>query len=125
LRKRLRSITSVIILFGVILIYFKEVYFPSLPISSVSKSEVINKVNKSNGNIVKITEENSYQWYISEMRQGKAYENIKTLMEGKGWFFKEQVGSGFVFQSKQGEITVLSEMWTEKYVIFHFPKGIN
>jgi hypothetical protein len=125
LGKRFRSIAIVLILSGVILIYFKKIYFPPLPITSVSKSEVINKINKSNGNIVKITEEGSYQWYISEMRQGKAYENLKILMEGKGWFFKEQLGSGFVFQSKQGEIIVLSEMWTKKYVIFHFPKGIK
>ncbi len=59
------------------------------------------------------------------MKQGKAYENLKKMMEDKGWFFKEQVGSGFVFQNEQGEITVLSKMWTKNYVIFHFPKEIN
>jgi hypothetical protein len=112
-----------LVLFGVILIYAR-VYYPPLPINSVSKSEVINKVKKSNGNIVKITEEKSYQWYISEMNQGRAYKNLKKLMADKGWSFKEQVGSGFVFQSEQGEIIVLSEMWTKKYVIFHFPKEI-
>ncbi|WP_284035708.1 hypothetical protein [Neobacillus sp. 114] len=106
------------------MIYLKDVYYPSLPIDSVSKSEVINKVHKSDGNIVKIAEEDSYQWYISEMKQGKAYENLKSFMEEKGWFFKEQLGSGFVFQNEQGEIIVSSEMWTRKFVIFHFPKGI-
>ncbi|MEK3886858.1 hypothetical protein [Bacillus sp. FSL K6-3431] len=58
------------------------------------------------------------------MKQGKAYENLKKLMEDKGWFFKEQVDSGFVFQSEQGEITVLSKIWTKNYMIFHFPKDI-
>ncbi|MED1467114.1 hypothetical protein [Bacillus salipaludis] len=112
-------IFGVLVLFGVILTYSK-VYYPPLPINSVSKSEVFNKVKKSNGNIVKITEEKSYQWHISEMNQGRAYKNLKKLMTDKGWSFKEQVGSGFVFKNEQGEITVLSEMWTNKYVIFHF-----
>ncbi|MBS4214844.1 hypothetical protein [Neobacillus rhizophilus] len=124
MRKWVKSISIVLILFGVLLIYLKDVYYPSLPIDSVSKSEVINKVHKSDGNIVKIAEEDSYQWYISEMKQGKAYENLKSFMEEKGWFFKEQLGSGFVFQNEQGEIMVSSEMWTRKFVIFHFPKGI-
>jgi hypothetical protein len=124
LGKWVKLIFGVLILFGVILIYTK-VYYPPLPITSVSKSQVINKVNNSNGNIVKIAEEYSYQWYISEMNQGKAYENLKKLMADKGWFFKEQFGSGFRFKNEQGEIMVLSEMWTNKYVIFHFPKEIN
>lgn len=124
MRKWVKLIFGALILFGVILIYTKG-YYPPLPVTSVSKSELISKVNKSNGNIVKIVEENGYQWFISEMKQGKAYENLKKLMADKGWFFKEQVGSGFVFQNEQGEITVLSEMWTKKYVIFHFPKEIN
>lgn len=122
--KWIRTGTIIVILFGVLMIYLKDIYYPALPIDSVSKSEVINKVNKSNGNIVKITVEDSYQWYISEMKQGRAYENLKRLMKDKGWFFKEQLGPGFVFQNEQGEIMVSSEMWTRKYVIFHFPKGI-
>lgn len=68
MRKWLKLIFIVLIIFGVIFIYTK-VYYPPLPITSVSKSEVINKVKKSNGNIVKIAEEESYQWYISEMKQ--------------------------------------------------------
>ncbi|MBI0577368.1 hypothetical protein IEC97_08345 [Neobacillus cucumis] len=123
MRKWFNLIFGVLVLFVVMLIYAK-VFYPPLPLNSVSKSEVINKVKKSNGNIVKIAEDKSYQWYISEMIQGRAYENIKKLMADKGWFFKDQVGSGFVFHNEQGEITVLSEMWTSKYVIFHFPKEI-
>jgi hypothetical protein len=124
LKKWVKLIFSVLFLLVVILIYMK-VYYPPLPITSVSKSEVINKVNKSNGNIVMISEEYSYQWYISEMKQGKAYDNLKKMMEVKGWVFKEQVGSGFVFQNELVEITVQSEMWTKNYVIFHLPKEIN
>ncbi|MBO1513650.1 hypothetical protein [Metabacillus bambusae] len=124
MKKWVKLIFSVLFLLVVILIYMK-VYYPPLPINSVSKSEAINKVNKSNGNIVKFSEEYSHQWYISEMKQGKAYDNLKKMMEVKGWGFKEQVGSGFVFQNEQGEITVLSEMWTKNYVIFHLPKEIN
>lgn len=124
MEKWVKLIFGVLILFGVLLIYTK-VYYPPLPITSVSKSQVINKVNNSNGNIVKIAEEYSYQWYISEMNQGKAYENLKKLMADKGWFFKKQVDSNFVFQSEQGEITVISKMWTKNYVLFYFPKDIN
>lgn len=105
-------------------LFYKEVISPPLPLNSVSKKEVINKVSKSSGEIIKIAEEDGYQWYISEEKQGKASENLKGLMKEKGWNYKKQVSSGIVFQSEQGEIIVLSSMWTKKYVIFHFPKEI-
>ncbi len=58
-----------ILLFIVIssrMLFYIKTYYPALPIDSVSKREVVNKVTTSNENIVKLTEENSYEWYISK-----------------------------------------------------------
>ena len=110
-----------VIAFG-LLFYFKP-YYPALPIDSISKREVVNKGNASNENIIKLTEENGYEWFISKMDQGKAYEQLKQMMGSKGWAFKEQLGSGLIFQKGNEELIIVSEMWTGKYILFQIPKA--
>lgn len=122
MRKWIYIILALVIFFGFLM--YRDVYNPPLPINSVTKDYVLYKINKSDGKIVKITEEDGYQWYISEVKQGQENKDIKQLMKEKGWIFKKQGASGLVFQSEQGEITVLSMKWTKKYIIFHFPEGI-
>ena len=97
-------------------------YYPALPIDSLSKREVVNIGNSSNEQIIKLTEENGYEWFISKMNQVKAYEHLKQLMESKGWVFKEQLGAGLIFQKGNEELIVESERWTGKYVLFQIPK---
>ena len=111
----------VIILSGVL--FYSKTYYPSLPIDSVSKREVVKKVKNSNGNMVKITEENGYEWYIVESKQGKAYAHLKKMLEDEDWVYKEQLGAGFIFRKENLELIVGSEMWTSKYVIFQIPIG--
>jgi len=87
----------------------------------VSKREVVKKVKDSNGSMVKITEENGYEWYIAEMQQGKADAHLKKMLEDKGWVYEEQLGAGFTFRKENLELIVGSEMWTKKYVVFQIP----
>ncbi|HZG59347.1 MAG TPA: hypothetical protein VEY68_02385 [Anoxybacillus sp.] len=117
------------LLLGIILLLFgylvyMDVYNTHLPVSSVSEKEVLNKITKSSGNLVKITEEKGYQWYITEKKQGKEYEELKQMMKEKGWFYKKRADSGFIFHNINGEINVKSRLWKKNYVIFYFPEGI-
>lgn len=124
--KKLRLIVLSLLILGGVLICL-NIYCPLLPLNSISRNDVIKQVNKSHEKIVKISEENGYQWYISEMEEESAYKNLKLLMRKKGWYFKKQVDSGFVFQNDQGEIKVSKRtwrMWGKKYIIFYFPKSI-
>ncbi|MFK5707550.1 hypothetical protein [Lysinibacillus boronitolerans] len=105
-------------------LFYSKIYYPSLPIDSVSKREVVQKANKSDESIVYLTKENGYEWYISKMNQGEAYEYLKQMMKKKGWNYKEQMGAGFIFQKEnKEELIVGSEMWTGKYVIFQIQEG--
>jgi hypothetical protein len=113
-------VTILIILVGIII--FDLVYEP-LPISSLSTVEVIDKVNNANGDLVELTADDSYQWYVSDIKNGD--ENIKRLFQEKGWSFKEKDGtSRYIFQSEQGEISVNGIIYNKKYIFFRFPKGI-
>ena len=104
------------------LLFYSKVYYPALPIDSLSKREVVNIGNSSNEQIIKLTEENGYDGSLSKVNQVKAYEHLKQLMESKGWVFKEQLGAGLIFQKGNEELIIESERWTGKYVLFQIPK---
>lgn len=112
----------VVIICGVLI--YRDISHLAFPIDSVSKNEVLNKVSESSGDIVKITEEEGYQCYIAELDDGEVYEEFKSLMKDKGWNFKEIKLSKMIFESEKGEIGVSSRQWTNKYILFYFPKDI-
>ncbi|WP_025027379.1 hypothetical protein [Caldalkalibacillus mannanilyticus] len=122
--KKKRFIIFVLLSFiGLFLISaYTKFYYPPLPVDSISKRATLNKISESADSIVKLTDEKNYEWYISKMNQGQAYEHIKKLMMDRGWIFKEQQGSGYFFEKGNSVIIVESEMWTGKYVIFKIPK---
>lgn len=113
---------SIVVVVGVL--FYIEIYNPPLPIKSVSKEEVMDKAGKSSGDVVKMAEEDGYQWYIAEKKEGKTFNSLKKIMKEKGWSFKEQRESYFIFQGTKGEMTVRSKEWKKKYIIFYFPSGI-
>jgi hypothetical protein len=68
-----------------------------------------------------LTEEKGYEWYISKVNQRNANEQMKQMMNSRGWTFKEQMGAGYLFTKGNEEIIVEGRMWTGKYVIFQVP----
>ena len=121
--KRLFVIIPILLVIAFILLFYSKSYYPALPIDSISKREVVSIGNSSNENIIKLTEENGYDWFITKMNQGRAYEQLKQMMGSKGWAFKEQLGAGLIFRKGNKELIIESEMWTGKYVIFQIPKA--
>jgi hypothetical protein len=119
--KRLVIFISLLIVIAFGTLFYSKAYYPALPIDSVSKREVVNKGNSSDENIIKLTEEKGYEWYISKVNQRNANEQMKQMMNSRGWTFEEQMGAGYFFTKGNEEIIVEGRMWTGKYVIFQVP----
>ncbi|MEW9674278.1 hypothetical protein [Ammoniphilus sp. 3BR4] len=122
MRKVLFGTAILVVMFIIGIVVASKAYYPSLPIGSVSKSEVLALINDSTEPIVKIAEENGYEWFITRMEQGKAYQNLKNMMNNNGWKFKDQMGAGFIFEKNGTEVIATTEMWTRKYVICKIKK---
>ncbi|MFG6116872.1 hypothetical protein ACGTN9_17100 [Halobacillus sp. MO56] len=108
------------VLLGIVA-FDSKIYYPTLPIESVSKKEVLESLNDNTEEIVKIAEENNYGWYITLIEQGKAYENLKNFISKNGWQFQKQEGSGFIFEKDDKTLIVTTQMWTGNYVIVKTP----
>ncbi|MED4402585.1 hypothetical protein ABET41_09690 [Metabacillus fastidiosus] len=121
--KKWLLLVGVVIIVISIVAFNSKFYYPSLPVNSVSKREVLESLNDSSKEIVKIAEENGYDWFITRNEQGKAYENLKRMVSEKGWQFKNQEGSGFFFEKDDKKLIATTEMWTGNYVIVQIRKN--
>jgi virulence-associated protein VapD len=106
------------------LFFYNKWYYPPLPkqLGAVSKREVLNRIQHSEESLVKIEENEDYEFYIFHMNQEKAYDDLKEHMKKKGYAFHSQEGAGYFFYKDQQRFIVTSQMWTGKYVIFQIPK---
>lgn len=96
------------IIFVVVFVFYNKLYYPLLPIENMSKKEVIEKLNESDKQIVKLSNENGQEWYIvSERNTSVADEIIKEMVSQNDWVFKQKDGSGLFFE-KQGETLIVS-----------------
>ncbi|WP_214483779.1 hypothetical protein [Bacillus sp. SM2101] len=55
--------------------------------------------------------------YVAKFSDG-SYSSIKTVMENKGWLYKDQVGSGLVFEKDGEQITIATKNITRFYYIW-------
>jgi len=115
MKKLLITIALCVLPLGVIA-FNSKFYYPKLPIESMSKKEVVESITQSSKDMVKVAEENGYEWFITRMEQGKARENLKEMISKKGWKFKEQMGSGYIFEKKYKRLIAETEMWTGNFV---------
>ncbi|WP_088102953.1 hypothetical protein [Halalkalibacter urbisdiaboli] len=121
MKKWLIIIGVLIVILGIVAVDSKF-YYPTLPIESVSKKEVLESLNDTSQDIVKIAEENGYEWYITPEKQGKAHENLKNMINSNGWQFQQQEGSGYFFEKGDNTLIATTQMWTGNYVIVKIPK---
>lgn len=64
---------------------------------------------------------NDYEWFITQIKQGKAYENLKNMISRNGWEFQKKEGSGYFFEKGDKTLIASEEMWTGDYVIIKIP----
>lgn len=120
--KRLIIISLVAIIL-VIVVYNTRFYYATLPIDSVSKKEVLHSIKESSEPIVKIANEDGYDWFITQSNYGEYRETLKAMIGDHGWEFETQDGSGYFFKKEDQKLIVTTEMWTGEYVIVQVPEG--
>lgn len=62
--------------------------------------------------------------YISEIELGNNdwYSVVKEFMETRGWEYKEQIGSGLIFEKDKDQIIVSTRQYTKNYFIWSLPE---
>ncbi len=119
---------GILITFGLIVVlagvfvFYNKLYYPSLPIETISKKEVIEKLNHSDKKIIKLTSENGREWYIvNERDQSIVDETIIDMLSQNGWVFKRKDGSGLFFEKQGEDLMITTQKWTSDYSLVDIP----
>lgn len=103
-------------------IFINKLYYPPLPIDSINKKEVIEKLNNSDEKIVPLTTEKGKQWFIvNEHNQAIVDKIIVDMLQQYGWAFKAKEGSGLIFEKHNSKLIVTTQKWTGNYSLVDIP----
>ena len=103
-------------------IFVNKLYYPSLPIDTMSKKEVLDALHDTDEKIVPLTNENGKQWFIvNERNQAIVDKIIVDMLQNYGWVFKEKEGSGLFFEKQNTKLIVTTEKWTGNYSLVDIP----
>lgn len=84
----------------------------------------ITKYELSNSEYEKVLETSSGIRYVSEYEIKYPLGMAKEFMKKEGWKFKEQLGSGLVFEKDKEVITIETRQYSKHYFIWEVPKDI-
>jgi len=103
-------------------IFINKLYYPALPIDTISKKEVLDRLHQSDEKIVFLTTENGKEWFIiDERNQVNRAEIMTDMLQNYGWAYIEQMGSGFFFEKQNEILIVTTQKWTGNYSLVDIP----
>jgi hypothetical protein len=108
-------------------LFLSKSYYPDHPVPGLSKAALLSAArSNSGGGLSPLTVSDGAGWYVYQGNQGEGGRKLILEIEERGWRFKEQMGSGYVFEDNSGKTAVVeSQMWTRKYVLFQVPAVMN
>jgi hypothetical protein len=84
----------------------------------------IMKLELSNNGKEKVVDGQHEERYISEFKVKYPYGIAIEYMESLGWKFKEQMGSGFIFEKNEQQAVVETRQYSKQYYIWDVPKEV-
>lgn len=104
------------------LVFYNQFYYPPLPIETMSKKQVLDIVNDSDEAIIKLTNEDGRDWYITAKRNTlEVAEIVEDMLRQQGWIFTEKDGSGLFFERNSERLIATTEIWGSDYVLVKIP----
>ncbi len=98
-----------------------KAYYPAFPLASVSKHEVLALLNNSNEPVVKVGEDDRYEWYVTRMNKGEGKAQLINYLERRQYSYTTQDGGGLFFEKAGKRVIVSTQMWTGNYMIGKVP----
>lgn len=105
-----------------VFVFYNKLYYPPLPIENMSKKEVVEKINDSNTQMIKSTNENDKVWYLIKERDGSVADAmIVEMLNQYDWVFKEKDGAGLFFEKNGETLIITKKQWTGDYKLVDIP----
>ncbi|WP_245712485.1 hypothetical protein [Anaerobacillus alkalilacustris] len=85
----------------------------------------IMKLESSNSHYEQVTDTEQGIKFVSKNGSGSQEKIIKEFMVEKGFEFKEQMGSGYIFEKDEMTTIVVTRLFTKNYFLWEVPNEVN
>jgi hypothetical protein len=106
------------------LIFFLVVFVIQFLMAGSDELNAIYKLHTTGNNIVKVSESNDFELYMTKKARGKPDDNFIIVMNRNGWNFVDQNGSGYVFEKDGNKVTVTTKIWFHWYFLIKIPNKV-
>lgn len=114
--KKASLVLLAFILLTVGYVYLNKLYYPPVPFESLHKKELVAKGKEAVNELVFVTSENDYDWYIVNMDSSQTTgELIQQVAAEHDWQFIEQLGSGYLFEKNDKQLIITATMWSRNF----------
>ena len=125
--KRYQNLVLLIVLLAVFIsigfwVNSNKAYYPELPFEGGSKKEVVEKLEKSNNELVELSNGNGYYWLGFRGNQKDGRDEVIKQMEDRGLKYDYYEGSGLFFENGK-RVIITGEQWTKDYILYKVPEG--
>jgi hypothetical protein len=122
--KKILIVLIIVVLLPIVYIYLRFGSALTQEGNPIPYLSAIMKLELSNNGKEKVEDGQHEVRYISEFKvkypYGIAIESMKSL----GWEFKEQMGSGFIFEKNGQKTIVETRQYSSQYYIWDVPKEV-
>lgn len=110
-----------VFIFIVFWVYSNKAYYPELPFEGGSKKEVVEKLDKSNNELVELSNVNGFYWLGFRGNQKEGRDEVIKQMEDRGLKYDYYEGSGIFFENGE-RVIITGTKWTSNYVLYKVPE---
>jgi len=83
----------------------------------------ISKLEFTNSDYEQYSESDKEIRFVSENNGEFRYDVVKELMKKKGWDYKDQMGSGLLFEKDKMTIIVETRLFSRHYILWDIPNN--
>lgn len=112
-------LACIILLFGLIVLKFGSALTQEP--NTVSIVFATMKLDRSDDPFIKVSETDSIQ-YVSKWKNEEPYQPVKEYLSHYGWSFKEQIGSGLLFEKEHEDLVIETKKYTKNYYLWKVNK---
>ncbi|MCM3359261.1 hypothetical protein [Psychrobacillus sp. MER TA 171] len=84
----------------------------------------IMRLELSDSEYEQVEESKSSHQHVSLNTGDSSYDVIKDFMDEKGWSYKEQIGSGYIFENGEETVVISTRQYSRNYFLWDIPSEL-
>ncbi len=101
--------------------YASKAYYPELYFDGGSKKDVVEKLKKSNDELVELANVDGFYWLGFKGNALEGRNKIIKQMESQGLKYEYNEGNGIFFENGE-RVIVTGRQWTGDYILYKVPE---